>query len=194
MRDEDRRVFHEFLSDLNRETDRGLALVSAALIDEKLGRTLLAFFCEGKSANRLVSEPNGPLGTFSARTEACMALGLIDLAEYREILLVRKIRNLFAHAHKSLAFASAEVSGLCTSLATPLPPDIHPSCDTPRMRFSNAVLSLTSALYYRPEWVMKERRAAKVWAEPVRWRSVKDEPPPDGAFVIGANFGPLSPG
>ena len=45
---------------------------------------------------------------------------------------------------------------------------------------------LTLRLYYRPEWVEKERREPKTWvaAEDCRWRSVEEEKPPGGVPVI----------
>ena len=39
----------KFVEELKRETDRGLPLVGAALIDEKLLETMQSFFVEGKS-------------------------------------------------------------------------------------------------------------------------------------------------
>jgi hypothetical protein len=44
----------KFVEELKRESDRGLALVSAALIDDKLGETLRSFFFKGPSAAKLL--------------------------------------------------------------------------------------------------------------------------------------------
>lgn len=87
-----------FVNELQGETNRGLPLVGAALIDEKLLNTLESFFVEGKSSSKLLSAPNAPLGTFSSRIDACYSLALIDKFEYQEIGIIRKIRNEFAHA------------------------------------------------------------------------------------------------
>ena len=71
-----------FVEELRRETDRGLPLVGAALIDDRLEETLRSFFCEGRPATKLLEEPNAPLGTLSSRVHACYVLGLIDEFEY----------------------------------------------------------------------------------------------------------------
>ena len=56
----------KFVEELGRESDRGLALVAAALIDDKLGETLRSFFCEGPSAAKLLDDSNGALYTFAS--------------------------------------------------------------------------------------------------------------------------------
>lgn len=175
-----------FVDELGRETDRGLPLVGAALIDEKLLETLESFFVEGRAANRLLVEAHGPLSSFSARIDACFALGLIDEFEYKEISLIRKIRNKFAHSKHGLSFKSEILIGLCTSLKSDLPRDAGHPIDDPRFRLTNAIVTVVLRLYYRPEWVKRERRSLKEWVHPdaTRWRSVKDEPPPIGVPVM----------
>lgn len=175
-----------FVEELNKETDRGLPLVGAALIDEKLLETLQAFFIEGKSSKKLLTEGNSPLGTFSAKIETCFALGLIDEFEYQEISLIRKIRNEFAHAKHGLSFQTEKIKGICSSLKSDLPEGSNYPTNNPRFRFTNAIVCIVLRLYYRPAWVMKERREAKTWVtdDEVRWRSVEDELPPEGVPVM----------
>lgn len=176
----------KFVEELNRETDRGLPLVAAALIDEKLFETLQAFFVEGKSSNKLLAEGNAPLGTFSSRIEACYSLGLIDELEYQEIGLIRKVRNEFAHAKHGLSFQTEKIKGYCTSFKSDLPQGSGYPINEPRFRFINAVVCIVLRLYYRAAWVQKERREPKSWvtADATRWRSIEEEKPPDGVPVI----------
>ena len=103
---------NQFFVELQRESDRGLALVGPAHIDEKLLQVLTAFLCHEKASSRLLTEGNSPLGTFSSRTDACLALGFIDEFEYAEISLVRKIRNEFAHTTHGTTFKSPRIAGL----------------------------------------------------------------------------------
>ena len=179
----------QFVDELKRETDRGLPLVAAALLDEKLLETLSAFFCMGKSAERLLTESNAPLGTFSSRIEACFALGLIDEHEQQEITLIRKVRNEFAHAKHGLSFCSEKIKGLCSSLNSDLPQGSNYPITEARFRFINAVVCMALRLYYRPDWVAKERRVAKSWvaSDATKWRSFEEEKPPEGmpVMVIG---------
>jgi mannitol operon repressor len=176
----------KFVAELKRETDRGLPLVGATLIDDRLTETLRSFFCESPSASKLIDDANAPLGTFSSRTEMCFALGLIDEYEYTEIGLIRKVRNEFAHAKHGITFSSPRVQGLCSSLKSDLPQGADYPLQDPRFRFTNAVVCLALRLYHRPEWVALERRKPKVWVDPeaTKWRSMEDGTPPPGIPVM----------
>ena len=175
-----------FVEELKRETDRGLPLVGAALIDEKLLETLQAFLIDGKSSSKLLTEGNAPLGTFSSRIDACFALGLIDDFEYQEISLIRKIRNKFAHAKHGISFQTEIIKGYCSTLKSDLPEGSDYPTNDPRFRFTNAVVCIVLRLYYRPDWVKKEKREPKIWVDPdaSRWRSVEEEKPPEGVPVM----------
>lgn len=186
MRPKDLDDLTTFLSELQGESDRGLALVGAAVLDDKLAATLRAFFVEGKAASQLLEGPNAPIGTFSARADACLALGLIDEVEHAEVSLIRKVRNEFAHGLHGTTFQHERIAGYCSGLTSPLPEDSDYPSSQPRFRFTNAVISLVMRFYYRPEWVGKERRVLKQWvdSEQVRWRSIDTEHPPQDTPVL----------
>ncbi len=186
MRLEDIQDFSRFTAELQRETDRGLALVGAALLDEKLTQTLRSFFCEEKSAESLLDDGDAPLGTFSSRTELCFALGLIDEFEYQEINLIRKVRNEFAHAKHGTTFQTEKIKSFCSNLKSHLPEGAgHPTKD-PRFRLINSIVAMVLRLYYRADWVAKERRMPKTWVpeDLTRWRSIDQEKPPEGVPVV----------
>lgn len=175
-----------FVTELRQESDRGLALVGCALIDDGSARRCEHSFGETPSSGRLLDEGNAPLGTLSARADACFALGLIDEQEHAEIALLRKVRNEFAHAKHGVSFAFARVSGLCSSLTSDLPEGADYPLQDPRFRFTNATVSIVLRLYHRPDWVVLERRPAKAWvdADATRWRSMESEPPPSDAPTV----------
>ncbi|WP_416549244.1 hypothetical protein [Phaeobacter sp. JH18-5] len=172
---------------MQKETDRGLPLVAAALIDDLLLRTLSSFFVENGSSDKLLKGASAPVGTLSARVNLCHALGLIDDYEKSEIELIRKIRNRFAHARHGLTFADKSMQGLCASFTSPLPEGIDYPVHTSRFRLVNATVCIVLRLYHRADWVELERREAKVWVEPdfTRWRSTESEPPEQGQVVLG---------
>jgi len=106
----------DFLHEFNEESDRGMALVAASLLDERLKGIIEAFLLKGKVSSELVNGFNAPLGTFSARTSAAYALGLIQKNEFDEINLIRKIRNEFSHKWRGITFRSSGVADLCRNL------------------------------------------------------------------------------
>lgn len=82
-----------------------LAVLTAAIIDQELEDLLRrklkvaddTFFEE-------LADNDGPLGTLSRKIDLGFALGLYDLGLRQNLHIVRKIRNVFAHARKLLDF------------------------------------------------------------------------------------------
>jgi len=87
-----------FLAQFNKESDRGAALIAAAMLDDRLKDMLSSFLADTATAKELLSGFNAPLGTFSSRISAAHALGLLQDNELNEITLIRKIRNEFGHS------------------------------------------------------------------------------------------------
>jgi hypothetical protein len=107
--------FKAFLDALNKESERGAALIAAAMIDDLLLRSIRSFLLDHTEADRLLDGFNAPLGTLSARALAAFALGLLSEEEYRECERLRKIRNEFAHNVHS-TFADQNLRDLCANL------------------------------------------------------------------------------
>ena len=109
------REFGEFLEASNKESERGLALISTAMIEDLLERSILAFLLDHAETKRLLQGFNAPLGTLSARALAALALGIMSESEYRDCERLRKIRNEFAHnVHAS--FEDQKIKDICANL------------------------------------------------------------------------------
>jgi hypothetical protein len=78
------------------ETDRGAALVGAAMLDEGL-RTALGMYFEPDVAADLLDDGNAPLHAFSARIKIAYALSIIDREMYSDLGVIRSVRNEAAH-------------------------------------------------------------------------------------------------
>jgi len=176
LREDDAKELSRFTTELQRETERGAAIVGASFIDTRLGETLAAFLCDGPTTEALVFGGNAPLGTFSARIDAAAALALIDEHEKHECHIIRKVRNEFAHRLHGISFKDDRISGLCNNLKCDYPSDTP---ITPRDLFINSVVTITSSLFYRPEHALQAKIKPKIWfdKEFFRWRKITDEPP-----------------
>ena len=163
MREEDLEDFSKFLAEFQEETDRGGALVGAALLDLKLADTLRAFMVSANAAEPLLDGATAPLGTFSARIKAAFAFGLIDDHERRECDLIRKVRNEFAHRPHGFDFQDQKVAALCEQLQSDLPGDRDKFSGKYRTMFINAVILTVLRLTYRAEHVAMERRTTRSW-------------------------------
>ena len=151
-----------FLSNFNKESDRGAALVAASMLDERLHEILINFFVDKLASEILLSGFNAPLGTFSARASAAHALGLLQESEFKEITLIRKIRNEFGHGWQSVSFESGRVAELCSQLPWLGPKELE-SESGPRARFNAAIAILLTDLLWRGRLALKERRVLKTW-------------------------------
>ncbi len=92
------------------ESDRACVILGAALLDSALETVLRSYFIACSTAtDPLFEGSNAPLGTFSARIEIAYRAGLMDANFARNLHLVRKIRNDFAHNLTGCTFADSGV-------------------------------------------------------------------------------------
>jgi hypothetical protein len=162
LREEDVKYFSEFLKEFQGETDRGAALVGAALIDERLERLLSSHFLDCKESKDILNGGNAPLAAFNARIKTAYCLGLITELEYKECEIIRKVRNEFAHKVHGLTFQDDRVRNLCSNLKANTPDGKRFGGD-PRQLFINSVILASLALWYRPEYNEPYKAQSKQW-------------------------------
>jgi hypothetical protein len=109
----------KFFEELDNASDRAVALMAVSAVDQVLVDLLLSRFVPlsdteieaqffGKNAN---------FGTFSIRTDLCYMLGLIHKGEKRDLDIMRRVRNAFAHGTEPLTFESDPVKAAVLSLS-----------------------------------------------------------------------------
>ncbi|WP_186126132.1 MltR family transcriptional regulator [Burkholderia gladioli] len=164
MDEQDLKYFGQFLAEFQKESERGAALVGAALLDARLERILRSHFIEGKCADELLDGGNAPLGSFSSRIKCCYALGLIAKNEKHDLELIRAVRNAFAHQEHGLTFESNKIRGLCASLASRRPLNVVEADGySARARFTDAVIFNSMQLWYRPEYAQPLKCVERSW-------------------------------
>lgn len=108
------------LDHLDNESDRGVILIIGAMLDELLAELLMNVL-DPSVADKLVNGSTAPLGSFSARAKVSFAIGVIDAQDYKDIELIRKVRNAAAHFDGkqgfNTGFESQSVIGLCGNLS-----------------------------------------------------------------------------
>lgn len=105
-----------FSMGLKEESDRGSVLMSAAFLDEYLSSLLKANFIDDEKTFTDLCNGTGGLATFSAKIELCYLLGLISLETRRDLNIIRRIRNEFAHSMETISFETESVANRCRSL------------------------------------------------------------------------------
>jgi len=90
--------------------DRGLVLSLAAFLEYSLGKALSIFLLDNKASKDLIEGFNAPLGTFSSRIKACFSLGLINEKQYKDLEILRKVRNKFSHSWENMSLEDEDIS------------------------------------------------------------------------------------
>jgi DNA-binding MltR family transcriptional regulator len=148
----------EIRAEIEAQSDRAAALVAAAYLEERLREAIRALFTDavvqvkesGQTVESRLFEGTGPLATFSAKISIALALGLVGPESLRELHLIRKIRNEFAHNAEPLGFGDSPVSDWCRELHFPewclrAGQDTPPTA--PRDRFLHSVQLLWNFLW-----------------------------------------------
>jgi DNA-binding MltR family transcriptional regulator len=103
--------------EFGKETDRAAVILTASIADELLRTLIAARLVPVSSSNDdLFDGANAPLGTFSARIEAAYRIGLVSVKFARDLHLVRRIRNDFAHNIQGCSFDDAKVKSRIVEL------------------------------------------------------------------------------
>jgi DNA-binding MltR family transcriptional regulator len=119
---EAKQAFNALCGSLSRESDRGLVLVGVSFLDAQLEALLRAKFSLESPKTQAAIDPLfdvfGPLASFSAKCRVAYALGLglIDESTHRDLELLRKLRNRFAHTTEQAEFDAPDVVELTEKL------------------------------------------------------------------------------
>lgn len=105
-------------AEFDKESDRAAVILAGSIIDELLKSLLSAHLVAVTSSkDDLFDGPNAPLSDFNARIEMAYRLGIISVKFTRDLHLIRKIRNEFAHNIHGCSFDDARVSSRIVELS-----------------------------------------------------------------------------
>jgi hypothetical protein len=104
-------------AELEHTSDRSCAIVGACIIETLLLDLLKACLVACPTAkDEFFEGTNAPLGTFSARIDLAYRLGLISSQMTRDLHLVDKIRNEFAHRVEGPSFSEGGINSQVNEL------------------------------------------------------------------------------
>lgn len=112
-------------------------LIFAALALDRFPEAAEEFLFEGRDTG---------LATFYSRIEMAKSLGEISDGEARDLDLIRKVRNRFAHALGDLSFDTEDISNRCRELTTARATGAAPSA---RDCYQNASVRLMVGILQR---------------------------------------------
>lgn len=135
----------QFRQLLNQETDRGCALMAAAYLEVSLEKLIKKYLVQDSKLHKAIfsSKGNGILSSFSSKIDIAFLLGLITSEVKRDLDLLRRIRNDFAHSPAQLTFESQSIKNRCEQL---LNDGVNP-VGNPRDKFTGAMMRIDGELY-----------------------------------------------
>ena len=131
-----------FRKTLAQESDRGCALMAASYLDDQLKILLESHLVEDKKISKELFEFNGALGTFSSRIEMSYMLGLLPSNVRKDLHIIRKARNHFAHSPSPMTFNDKELKEFCINLTM----DGMPRLENPIAKFRRATMGILSII------------------------------------------------
>ena len=133
----------EFRKTLNSESDRACALMAAAYLELQLEKLIKAFLVADDPVVHRLFGPLGPFGNFSSKIDMAYLLGLIPRLVKRDLHLLRRIRNDFAHTHTQIDFTNSVVAARCYEL------NYHglPEVKEPRRKFVRVMMGMMAFVH-----------------------------------------------
>jgi hypothetical protein len=137
------------MAEIEKQTDRGAAIVGAAYIDLVVREAITARLSDLPDILELLFENRGPLQDFGARIQLALALGIYGRRVYDDLCIVKDVRNAFAHSAEVMDFDHAGVAGRCNELwfAAKIHYGERPMPVTAKERFIRSIELLTDGLY-----------------------------------------------
>ena len=126
-------------------SDQGVALTGAAYLDHVLQVLLTAYFrvlTTEERSRMFDGSANGILGATTAKIRLAYAMSLLGPLEYRDLLLINDIRNVFAHTLHHISFANELVADDCATLRSWEGSGLQPPANTSKDKYLWSVINL----------------------------------------------------
>jgi hypothetical protein len=152
----------EFIKDLNanpdRYPDRVVGIVLGAMLDERLADTIKYAIQEDKDLiDKSFRHESNLFGSLGSRTTLGFFLGMFTKKTYRDLVLIAKIRNEFAHNVETHLFDNDPIRNWVDELAIPatylrinnwhFDPKLLPPLTTRRDTFIRAIGAINISLF-----------------------------------------------
>jgi len=153
--------FKKFIEEIEKESERGMAIICHAYIDDLIKEILKKRLIKDKDFLKSLEK----LISFSRLLTLCYITGVVTEEEKEEITLLNKIRNKFAHNRKVNSFRMANIPDLCNRLRVPRS---FTGVSTSRKKYIRTaayyiqILNLKLKYTKKVRFVEKESRALKV--------------------------------
>jgi hypothetical protein len=113
-------VFHAATADLEKQSDRGAAVIAAAMLENILEHAITARMRPlSNERHKKLFAGTAPLSTFAAKIDIAFAIGLIGEFAHGQLNMIKEVRNRFAHRIAPLSFEHDDIKQFIKSNAMP---------------------------------------------------------------------------
>ncbi len=140
--------FELAMAEVNKETPRGAVIAGTAYLDLLLRDVLEKQMRPEADLHTTLFENRGALQDFSARIHLAFALKIIGSGAYCDLLVLRDVRNAFAHSADAFDFDREDIAQNCNDLwlQRHIRYEKRPAPMTPREKFTRSVELLADML------------------------------------------------
>jgi hypothetical protein len=142
------------IAEINRQieledNDRGAAILASTLLDNALRyviwRRMTEAFYKFSGAEEKYFTNDGMLSTFDAKITFSETLGIFGLETRHNLDIIKRVRNVFAHAAIPITFATPEIAASCDTLK--VPSDLKgKKWESPRDKFLAGCITISTDL------------------------------------------------
>jgi len=111
------KYIYEVETELTNNSDRGIVLVCASVIEELLENLIKKVLKDSPTIEKDLFKGNAPLSNFDAKLKLSFYLGLITEEEKRNISIMQRIRNKFAHQVIDISFNNIDIKNLSSNFS-----------------------------------------------------------------------------
>jgi hypothetical protein len=129
----------ELAGELEKESERAVVVLTAAHLDYLLQRLITLTWNLPEDAEKLLFEGHNPGGDFAWKTDMAFHLGVLTQPQKDDLVLIRRMRNAFAHELVGLTFETPKIRDRCRELKS-AQTDGMPIC--PRAQYTKAAVRL----------------------------------------------------
>jgi len=115
------RTFFDIIREIEGGSPRAVAVVAAAFVEEHLTKLIRWRLIKEKiksdvDLQKQIFRPGGPLGDFGNKISLAYLMGFITKEAWKELDIIRTVRNEFAHRVEINRWNIQSVSALCANL------------------------------------------------------------------------------
>jgi mannitol operon repressor len=112
----DEGAWTSYYDQLKSESDRGCAIIGGAMIDQSLSKLIAKYLIDDQPAVDELLEPHGRPSSVYTRVSLAYCLGLVMKNQVKDIIVISRIRNYFAHNLDAASFENEEVMKMCDEI------------------------------------------------------------------------------